>query len=253
MSLDSITWALKSAPVTDPTQIVILIALADRSHDDGTCAWPAQQWLADRARCSTRTVRRHLAALEECGLIRRGDQEFVSHLPADRRPVVWDLAIEMTSDVRPDNMTGRTRVSKRQDNGGHDDRTPVSYKPSLLPTGETVPEPSLARAPAKSTRGTRLPANWMPSDPVIQTMKAECPQVDLAAEHRKFCDYWKAATGRNASKADWDATWRNWIRNARPSAQTGVPMGTTTAKFNEWLRYGPDSTPDLTAIEGAWS
>lgn len=29
----------------------------------------------------------------------------------------------------------------------------------------------------------------------------------------RFRDYWIAATGRGATKADWLATWRNWVRN----------------------------------------
>jgi len=37
--------------------------------------------------------------------------------------------------------------------------------------------------------------------------------VRLEAE--KFADHWHAKTGQNATKADWQATWRNWCRNAK--------------------------------------
>lgn len=33
------------------------------------------------------------------------------------------------------------------------------------------------------------------------------------SEWEKFCDYWTAKTGANATKADWPATWRNWCRS----------------------------------------
>lgn len=59
----------------------------------------------------------------------------------------------------------------------------------------------------------------MPRQDVIEQMRSECPQVNLEAEHRKFTDHWAAASGRNATKADWDATWRNWIRRADEHTQ----------------------------------
>jgi hypothetical protein len=45
-------------------------------------------------------------------------------------------------------------------------------------------------------------------------MKRECPMVNLEAEHRKFSDYWRAKAGKDSTKLDWNATWRNWIRRA---------------------------------------
>ena len=61
MSLKAMIWVMEDAPVESHTELVVLYALADRAHDDGTAAWPSQDWIAERARCSTRTVRRGLA------------------------------------------------------------------------------------------------------------------------------------------------------------------------------------------------
>lgn len=86
-----------------------------------------------------------------------------------------------------------------------------------------VSESDESQTPVQSPprkRGTRLPDGWMPDQPVIDSMKLECPAVDLQAEHRKFVDYWQAKTGKDATKLDWNATWRNWIRRATPSAHT---------------------------------
>jgi hypothetical protein len=49
---------------------------------------------------------------------------------------------------------------------------------------------------------------------VIDAMRAECPSINLEAEHRKFSDYWRSKTGAGSAKRDWPATWRNWIRTA---------------------------------------
>lgn len=152
-----VTWALEKAPVQDPTQVLLLIALADRASDDGTGSWPSAAWLAERARCSVRTVRRHMIELEQAGIIRRGDQRSVQHLRGDRRPVVWDLAMEVESTSRGDIVAPREvtagqsvtsspgvnlsrRENPRGDTGGIHGVTAVAHKPSL--------EPSLVLTPA---------------------------------------------------------------------------------------------------------
>ncbi|NED58701.1 hypothetical protein G3I24_48430 [Micromonospora aurantiaca] len=72
----------------------MLIGLANHAHANGRAAYPSQERLAYYARKSTRSVRTDLATLERLGIIRRGDQRHVAHLPTDRRPVAWDLAME---------------------------------------------------------------------------------------------------------------------------------------------------------------
>jgi len=157
MSLRAMTWALEQAPVNDPGQLLVLWALSDRARDNGTAAWPTQQWLAERARCSDRSVRRYLRELEQAGIIRRGDQELVAHMPRDRRPVVWDLvltAVAAGQSDRADSSSGRTPGAERPDRGGQNGRTLLSAEPSLTPYGsETVLEPSNARENAEAELG----------------------------------------------------------------------------------------------------
>lgn len=130
------TWALTSAPVENAQEHIILIALADRAHDDGSCAWPSQEWLAQRGRCSTRTVRRHLKALEDRGLIVRGDQRHVEHLRADCRPVVWDLDMSrIERRERQDNLSARSSAG-RQDNLS--DRSSEAERPDTR-VRQTIP------------------------------------------------------------------------------------------------------------------
>jgi hypothetical protein len=78
-------------------------------------------------------------------------------------------------------------------------------------------------------RGTRLPDDWTPLPEVVAQMRADHPHIDLQAETAKFLDYWHAKTGRDATKRDWPATWRNWIRRTaeqQPRAPTinGHPL-----------------------------
>lgn len=98
MAIIVMNWVLEEAPDLPSHCFGVLMALASKASEDGTGAYPSQSWLAKRARKTTRQVRKDLTNLEELKLIRRGDQSLVAHLPADERPVVWDLTIERTRD-----------------------------------------------------------------------------------------------------------------------------------------------------------
>lgn len=97
-----------------------------------------------------------------------------------------------------------------------------------------IPEANASGRPRKrAARATRIPDGWTPSDELAQTMHAECPNVDQRAEHRKFVDYWTAKSGKDATKADWNATYRNWIRRA--NERTTTPHMTSSERR---LQYG---------------
>jgi hypothetical protein len=64
-------------------------------------------------------------------------------------------------------------------------------------------------------RGTRLPADWTPSETQINYAAALHMLPDrISVETEKFRNYWTAKAGAGATKRDWDATWRNWILTA---------------------------------------
>jgi hypothetical protein len=144
VSLKVITWVLYEAPVTTQSHLLVLLALADRAHDDGSAAYPAREWIADRARCSVRSVASHLRALEDAGLIRKGDQELVSHFRADRRPVVYDVVMTAGKSCTPSVNDVQSDAS-RGARSRTDDVQPVAHKPSLFSFGEEpVQNPSYA-------------------------------------------------------------------------------------------------------------
>lgn len=61
-------------------------------------------------------------------------------------------------------------------------------------------------------RGSRLPDDFMPNSDLIGWAKEKTPDVDLQWATDAFKDYWKSATGRTATKLDWNAAWRSWMR-----------------------------------------
>ncbi|NID06629.1 hypothetical protein HBF26_17170 [Luteibacter jiangsuensis] len=76
---------------------------------------------------------------------------------------------------------------------------------------QASPAPSSEASPK---RGKRLPDDWQPSPALIAWAGSDHPQVDLRIEVPKFCDYWHDKAGKDATKLDWDGTFRNWIRTA---------------------------------------
>lgn len=135
MSLKVITWVLYEAPVTQQSHLLVLLALADRAHDDGTAAYPSREWIGERARCSVRSVASHLRALEDAGLIRKGDQDLVSHFRADRRPVVYDVVMTAGNVCTPSVSDVQSDASRGARLRTHDVQ-PVAHKPSLFSYGE---------------------------------------------------------------------------------------------------------------------
>lgn len=65
----------------------------------------------------------------------------------------------------------------------------------------------------KTARGSRLPADWELDTEWgewAESLGMTMAQIILEAD--KFKDYWVALPGPKATKTNWEATWRNWIR-----------------------------------------
>lgn len=82
---------------------------------------------------------------------------------------------------------------------------------SLLPASQ---EPA---APKKQKKiASRLPDDWKPEkqhwDAAVEINPDFTREWFVLTAH-KFKDYWIAKSGKDATKADWLATWRNWVRN----------------------------------------
>lgn len=106
--------------------------------------------------------------------------------------------------------------------------TPQPLTPHTSPLTEEQEPPLASLAaphdddpPAKPKRGTRIPANFVPSVDTRHAILTEHPHLDLAREHPKFVDYWIAQPGQKGVKLDWDATWRNWMRRTAEQQPNG--------------------------------
>ena len=217
---------MNEAPVDDARQLLILYALADRVHDDGTCAWPSQEWIAERARCTSRTVRNHLQKLEEDGLISRGDQQHVAHIRKDRRPIVWDLNLDK---VRPEIMTGRKSSVERPEicdtTAGN---LASNGRKQLFPTNH--PKPSLNH-PEPSSGASRIAEDFYPKN--FDALAEKHPNLDLESVLDEFKDYWLSNTTAKAKKKDWDRTFAVWCSRQKPKRMTREQKSEQMRKWKE--------------------
>jgi hypothetical protein len=132
-------WAIEQAPPMPAQLVATLAGLANHADAKGRGAYPSLAKLAAYTCKSERSVRRDLRQLEELKLIRPGDPAKVAHLPSDRRPEVYDLAIDRTvpggraGDDEGTRTSARTLASTRARGGkkkpsSHTDREDVDVR-----------------------------------------------------------------------------------------------------------------------------
>src|SRR6186713_408890 len=202
VSIRVMTAVFDRSEATGSDRLVLLV-IADRSNDDGAGCFRGRESIARMARVSPATVTRSIARLEELGeLVVERRAGFTSlyriTLPGVCSDCV-DLAGGSAQSVQGGLLTGAQGVY-----------APVQRDTSLdvLDTSEGAP----ARPPRP--RAMRIPIPFEVDDAMVEWADTELPRFDWERETPKFVDYWKAKSGAQATKVDWPATWRNWMRRA---------------------------------------
>lgn len=131
---------------------------------------------------------------------------------------------ERGSDSEPC-PSGQDAMSERNPEGVTTDSLLCSYVSSSSGTEQSTTEQSSALISAKSAqkRGTRIPADWTPDEATRTWTLDRIPERVAAVELEKFRNYWSAKTGRDATKLDWPATWRNWVLNTNTRGGRASP------------------------------
>jgi len=100
----------------------------------------------------------------------------------------------------------------------NDDSTLLAERYQVAtPETETETETETEKDKRKNiARGSRLPQDWTP--------EGDYDREEL----ERFRDYWIAKAGKDGVKLDWQATWRNWLRNSKqwkPTHPIAKPSG----------------------------
>lgn len=144
MSLAAFIWASNlPLEVVHATAYRALLKYADRADEHGRAAWFTAAGLAESLGCSLRTAQRAVLALTDAGLLIEGDQRFVKHISANRRPTVYDLAMRPTAPARlPLDDTSQVDASRADVSEGVSYVTPRRPATSPGVAHRTVSEPN---------------------------------------------------------------------------------------------------------------
>ncbi|MGX4711104.1 helix-turn-helix domain-containing protein [Rhodococcus ruber] len=177
MSYQAVEWAIKHVPpglVCVPARAV-LVAYAEAADADGRKAYPSIPTISWYLGCTDRNVEKHVKALIETGLlVRSPDQSPAAKIPADKRPVVYDLPIHWVrvdekpepkrrgrkpkvaandpnsstaADIDPNSSTKRGELQYANDPNSSTNRpVPEFGEPSLEPPVEPPSEPPTTSA-----------------------------------------------------------------------------------------------------------
>lgn len=217
-------WVKKHAPTKNATEMCILYALADRANDDGTGCWPYYETLADESRCSVPTIKRHIKALEERGLIVRGDQSQVSNYPKYRRPVVWDLNLKL----RRDNEKATYQSDTSHNRGINGDK--VGYQPRQS-------EVSTATDRGITVDTDNHPSTTHTTSP--EPSSHERPEVDRFEEFYEVYD-------RKKKLPDAERAWKKAIKKADPQEIINAAQKFITAQ------KAANKHPQFTPYPATW-
>ncbi|WP_273758687.1 DUF1376 domain-containing protein [Bartonella sp. AU55XJBT] len=132
-----------------------------------------------------------------------------------------------TTDLVDEPIEGDTLQSQSEQNATSSENQPPLHEQENI---------SQTAKQAKANRGCRLPDDFEPDYDFALT--EGLPPERIKVEIAKFRDYWNAKTGKDASKRDWQATWRNWVRNSKNYEinQQGGNYGKTSTKQTEQQR-----------------
>ncbi|WP_371409761.1 hypothetical protein OG423_14240 [Micromonospora zamorensis] len=139
MSWEAIRWVLEDAPDLPSHLVSPLVALADSAAPDGTGAFLGQPEIAWRTRKALRNSRKDIDSLEKLGLIREGDQSLAQYIRSDRRPTVYDLAMERKRGPRPSDE-GMQASPRTGSHGG-------------MPASPREPSDGMSASPRSDARG----------------------------------------------------------------------------------------------------
>jgi uncharacterized protein YdaU (DUF1376 family) len=169
--------------------------------------------LAGLFRTSTRKARALISELIDAGkLVLEGDKIWNERARSD---MVHRQFVSGSASVRG-SKGGRTRAENASKSLENNDAAQATASSRI----EENRIDNKREAKASPKTGSRLNADWfLPASWGEWALSEGASQELIRIEASKFKDYWIGLAGAKARKADWQATWRNWIRKAIADAK----------------------------------
>lgn len=192
MSMNLMAKAM-NIKVGNPLRKLVLIKLADNANDNGEC-WPSYQHVADQCEVSRSTVKSHIRALEEMGLLKR---EFRRKGELNQSNVFY-LTLDNAQQIQPESGGAGAALG-----GG--------------------------AAPAPRTYHSFEPVNE-PKNIMFEHVRTECEktpdrheETDKAFEEIFWCAGMRKAGKKNAASA-FRTQFREWRKTTRGTASEFATM-----------------------------
>lgn len=193
MSIEALNYAFnleivrRDCKVSAPVMKAVLIGIANHANPIGE-AWPSVERISKYTALNERTVRRGIMGLLHLKLIEMEQRPGRSTI----YKITW-----VSVSPRTDSHPGQSALPPR----------------AVCPTNHKEP----------SNKSKKIAVDFRPTEENINRMLEKHPEVRLDNETDKFIDYWLA---RGDAKSDWQAAWRNWIRNASGYQSSRRPVAT---------------------------
>ncbi|EAQ5174955.1 helix-turn-helix domain-containing protein [Salmonella enterica subsp. enterica serovar Teko] len=188
MSMNLMAKAM-SIKVGNPLRKLVLIKLADNANDEGEC-WPSYQHIADQCEVSRSTVKSHIRALEDMGLLKR---EFRRKGELNQSNVFY-LTLDNAQQTAPESGGAGADLGG---GAGAAPRTYHSFEPVKEPLG-------------RKKKPSSMPEGFSPS--ASHQKMAEEFGISLQDEFDKFTDH---HLSKGSKFIDWNRALNTWLRNAR--------------------------------------
>ena len=192
MSMNLMVKAM-NIKVGNPLRKLVLIKLADNANDNGEC-WPSYQHVADQCEVSRSTVKSHIRALEEMGLLKR---EFRRKGELNQSNVFY-LTLDNAQQIQPESGGAGAAL------GGGAGAAPRTYH-SFEPVNE-------------------------PKNIMFEHVRTECEktpdrheETDKAFEEIFWCAGMRKAGKKNAASA-FRTQFREWRKTTRGTASEFATM-----------------------------
>lgn len=197
----------------------VLAALGTYSDKDGWC-YPTQATLASRLSITRQAVNKSLQQLSDLGYITIKPQ---FNQDGGKRANLYRLNLDrpaetMQPDVAP--MQPEVDTHATPEVASHATYHVASHATSEVAYNVPLERPIETTHSKEQVKRAKRPPTPAPDDfPISVEMEewadANCPEVDLPKETRRFLD---SARSKGREYADWLAAWRGWMTNDFPKA-----------------------------------
>ncbi|EQB9077563.1 helix-turn-helix domain-containing protein [Escherichia coli] len=220
MSMNLMAKAM-NIKVGNPLRKLVLIKLADNANDNGEC-WPSYQHVADQCEVSRSTVKSHIRALEEIGLLKR---EFRRKGELNQSNVFY-LTLDNAQQIQPESGgAGAARGGAGAARGG----AGAARGGAGAARGGAGADLGGGAGAAPRTYHSFEPVNE-PKNIMFEHVRTECEktpdrheETDKAFEEIFWCAGMRKAGKKNAASA-FRTQFREWRKTTRGTASEFATM-----------------------------